>query len=133
MLVATDIASRGIDVSQITHVINFDMPDTPEAYTHRIGRTGRMANLGVALTLATGEDQPMIRTIERLLGSPLERRRVAGVDLGSLPDLSSPIVERTPRPITRSQPRPQQQQRPAQRQPSLPRRFPVAPAGRSTR
>lgn len=78
VLVATDIAARGIDVTQITHVINYDMPDTADAYTHRIGRTGRMTRLGTALSLVTQEDQPMIRTIERLLGCSLERRKVAG-------------------------------------------------------
>jgi ATP-dependent RNA helicase RhlE len=81
VLVATDIAARGIDVSRISHVINYDMPDTAIAYTHRIGRTGRMAKLGTALTLATEDDQPMVRTIERLLGRPLERRRLTGRDL----------------------------------------------------
>jgi ATP-dependent RNA helicase RhlE len=78
VLVATDIASRGIDVSQISHVINYDMPDTADAYTHRIGRTGRMAKLGTALTLVTKDDLPMVRTIERLLGSSLEKRTLAG-------------------------------------------------------
>ena len=78
ILVATDIAARGIDVSQISHVINFDMPDTAEAYTHRIGRTGRMARHGTALSLATQDDLSMMRTIERLLGRPLERRKIAG-------------------------------------------------------
>ena len=56
VMVATDIAARGIDVSQVTHVINFDMPDTAEAYTHRTGRTGRMERLGTALSLVTYED-----------------------------------------------------------------------------
>ncbi len=78
VLVATDIASRGIDVSLISHVINYDMPDTAIAYTHRIGRTGRMAKLGAALSLATQDDLPMVRTIERLIGSSLERRTLAG-------------------------------------------------------
>jgi ATP-dependent RNA helicase RhlE len=77
VLVATDIAARGIDVSQITHVVNYDMPDTAVAYTHRIGRTGRMTRLGTALTFATQDDRPMIRAIERLLGYSLERRRLA--------------------------------------------------------
>jgi ATP-dependent RNA helicase RhlE len=77
ILVATDIAARGIDVTQISHVINFDMPDTADAYTHRIGRTGRMARLGTALSLATQEDLPMVRTIERLLGRTMERRKLA--------------------------------------------------------
>ena len=74
VLVATDIAARGIDVSQISHVINYDMPDTPEAYTHRIGRTGRMTRRGAALSLVTHEDLPMIRRIERVLGRPIERQ-----------------------------------------------------------
>lgn len=77
ILVATDIAARGIDVTQISHVINFDMPDTADAYTHRIGRTGRMARLGTALSLATQEDLPMVRIIERLLGRTMERRKLA--------------------------------------------------------
>jgi ATP-dependent RNA helicase RhlE len=78
VMVATDIAARGIDVTQITHVINYDMPDTAEAYTHRIGRTGRMERLGSALTLVTQADLPMLRTIERLIGRKLERREVSG-------------------------------------------------------
>jgi ATP-dependent RNA helicase RhlE len=73
VMVATDIAARGIDVTNISHVINFDMPDTAEAYTHRIGRTGRMARSGSAFTFATREDLPMIRSIERVLGRPLSR------------------------------------------------------------
>jgi len=80
VLVATDIAARGIDVSQISHVINYDMPDTADAYTHRIGRTGRMANLGTALSLVTRDDVQMIRTIERLLGRSLEHRKLSGFD-----------------------------------------------------
>ena len=76
VMVATDIAARGIDVSKITHVINFDMPDTADAYTHRIGRTGRMTRLGTAFSLVTQEDLPMLRTIERTLGHALERRQV---------------------------------------------------------
>jgi ATP-dependent RNA helicase RhlE len=80
VLVATDIASRGIDVSQISHVINFDMPDTADAYTHRIGRTGRMTRQGTALSLVTPDDLPMMHTIEKLLGRSLEQRRLAGFE-----------------------------------------------------
>ncbi|MCM2358699.1 MAG: DEAD/DEAH box helicase [Geobacteraceae bacterium] len=80
ILVATDIAARGIDVSQISHVVNYDIPDTAEAYIHRIGRTGRAARSGDAFTLVTGEDTVMVRTIERTLNAPLERRTVAGFD-----------------------------------------------------
>jgi ATP-dependent RNA helicase RhlE len=78
ILVATDVASRGIDVADIAHVINYDMPDTPDAYTHRVGRTGRAERSGEALTLAQPEDEIMVRQIERTLGEPLERRRLAG-------------------------------------------------------
>ncbi|MCM2266016.1 MAG: DEAD/DEAH box helicase [Desulfuromonadales bacterium] len=80
ILVATDIAARGIDVSQISHVINYDIPDTPEAYIHRIGRTGRAARSGDAFTLVTGEDTAMVRAIEKVLGKPVERRRLEGFD-----------------------------------------------------
>ena len=80
ILVATDIAARGIDVSQISHVINYDIPDTAEAYIHRIGRTGRAARSGDAFTLLTGDDTVMVRTIERTLNTTLERRTVDGFD-----------------------------------------------------
>ncbi len=74
VLVATDIAARGIDVTRVGHVINYDIPNTPEAYTHRIGRTGRAERSGEAHSLITGEDRSMIRAIERLLGAPLPHR-----------------------------------------------------------
>jgi ATP-dependent RNA helicase RhlE len=80
ILVATDIAARGIDVSLISHVVNYDIPDTPEAYVHRIGRTGRAAKSGDAFTMVCSEDTIMVRTIEKKLGTPLERRTVAGFD-----------------------------------------------------
>ena len=80
ILVATDIAARGIDVSLISHVINYDIPDTPEAYTHRIGRTGRAAKTGDAFTLVANEDDLMVRGIERVLGGKIERRTVEGFD-----------------------------------------------------
>lgn len=73
VLVATDIAARGIDVSKVSHVINYDLPDTADAYTHRTGRTGRMERLGMAISLITQDDLPMLRTIERLMGQRLER------------------------------------------------------------
>jgi ATP-dependent RNA helicase RhlE len=76
ILVATDIAARGIDVTQISHVINYDMPDTADAYTHRIGRTGRMARRGAAVSLVTREDLPMVKRIERNLGRVLEHRKL---------------------------------------------------------
>jgi ATP-dependent RNA helicase RhlE len=81
VMVATDIAARGIDVTHVSHVINFDMPDTPEAYTHRIGRTGRMFNVGTALSLVTADDLPMLRTIEKTIGRRIERRQLDSFNL----------------------------------------------------
>jgi len=83
VLVATDIASRGIDVSDVTHVINYDMPDTVDAYTHRIGRTGRALKSGDAFTIAVREDAPMLKDIERMLGARIERRRLLGFNYGA--------------------------------------------------
>lgn len=68
VLVATDIAARGIDVANIGHVINFDLPNCPEDYVHRIGRTARMKTTGRATSFVTGEDRQQLRDIERLLG-----------------------------------------------------------------
>ncbi|MEN8151357.1 MAG: DEAD/DEAH box helicase [Planctomycetota bacterium] len=81
ILVATDIAARGIDVTRVSHVINFDIPDTPEAYIHRIGRTGRAARDGDAFTFVTRDDMVMVRNIERLLGNALERRHMEGFEV----------------------------------------------------
>ena len=78
ILVATDIVARGIDVSGVSHVINYDVPNTPEAYTHRIGRTGRAEHAGVACTFVTGDDHDWVRATERMIGAPIARRRVAG-------------------------------------------------------
>jgi ATP-dependent RNA helicase RhlE len=98
ILVATDIAARGIDVLEITHVINFDMPDTVDAYTHRIGRTGRADLTGQAYTFAAQSDEPMVRDIEKVLGAPIQRLRLPGFDYGSF----SP--ERRPQPLNRADP-----------------------------
>ena len=80
ILVATDLAARGLDVWHISHVINYDMPDTVDAYMHRIGRTGRATRTGVALTLVTPEDTAMVGSIERALGATLERRMLQDFD-----------------------------------------------------
>jgi ATP-dependent RNA helicase RhlE len=80
ILVATDIAARGIDVSAISHVINYDMPDTADAYTHRIGRTGRATRSGEAYTFVTSEDTAMAYTIECILGASLEHKTLPGFD-----------------------------------------------------
>lgn len=73
VLVATDIAARGIDVDQISHVINYDVPEAPEDYVHRIGRTGRAGNTGRAITLLTSIEETTMRAIEKLIGQKIER------------------------------------------------------------
>jgi len=78
VLVATDIAARGLDVAQVTHVINFDIPNTPDAYTHRIGRTGRSERSGRAYTFVTGDDYSTVKDIERKLKMEIPRVRLAG-------------------------------------------------------
>ncbi len=78
IMVATDIASRGLDVESISHVINYDMPGTANAYIHRIGRTGRAERTGDAFTLVTSEDNAMIKTLENILGQSLPRQTLAG-------------------------------------------------------
>jgi len=83
ILVATDIAARGIDVSRVSHVVNYDIPATAEAYIHRIGRTGRAEQKGKAFNLVTSEDKDIIRSIDRCLGSLVERRTFADFDYGS--------------------------------------------------
>jgi ATP-dependent RNA helicase RhlE len=80
ILVATDIAARGIDVSKISHVINYDMPDTVDAYTHRVGRTGRASRTGDAFTFVTRPDRAFVWTIENILGEKLERRILENFD-----------------------------------------------------
>ncbi len=80
IMVATDIAARGLDVESISHVINFDMPDTADAYIHRIGRTGRAQRTGDAFTLVTPEDKDMIRILERIMGGPIKREILPDFD-----------------------------------------------------
>ena len=79
-LVATDIAARGIDVTSISHVINFDMPDTADAYIHRIGRTGRAERSGDAFTLVTPDDTDMVRSLEKIMSEPLPRQTLSDFD-----------------------------------------------------
>ncbi len=90
ILVATDIAARGIDVSRVSHVINYDVPSTPEAYIHRIGRTGRATRSGDAFTFVTEEDNGMIRAIDRILGEKTERRTLPGFDYSVSPRKNNP-------------------------------------------
>ena len=97
ILVATDIAARGIDVLSISHVINYDMPESTDDYIHRIGRTGRVEKSGDAITLVTGADADKILALERILNAPLERITLAGFDY------SRPAPEKETRPSYRPQ------------------------------
>lgn len=100
ILVATDIAARGIDVANISHVINFDVPSTIDAYTHRIGRTGRSEQSGKAYTMFSSEDLPHVHAIERKLGSSISRRQAPGFEGGGV------MVATATRPAARPAARP---------------------------
>lgn len=92
VLVATDIAARGIDVEGISHVVNYDVPMQPEDYVHRIGRTGRMQAAGRAYTLVTPTDETIVRRIEMTLQKKIQRRRLDGIDYRA-PALVQPDAE----------------------------------------
>jgi len=96
VLVATDVAARGIDITGLSHVVNFDVPAGPEDYVHRVGRTARMEALGDALTLVSPDEEDGLRTIERSLGTRLPRVTVAGFDYRQRPreQLEVPLAER---------------------------------------
>ncbi len=96
VLVATDIAARGIDIDELPHVVNFDLPNVPEDYVHRIGRTGRAGATGEAVTFAVQDDEPMVRDIARVLGKPIERRRLSGFDYGAFaPESQRPAPKKS--------------------------------------
>jgi len=117
VLVATDIAARGIDVDGISHVVNFDFPAQPEDYVHRIGRTGRAQAIGDAISFITGEDQGALRALERFIGRGIVRKRADGFDYSASPPPPGPDDERERRP------RQGQGGRPQQRSSSAPRGF----------
>src|SRR5256714_821597 len=96
VLVATDIAARGIDVTAISHVVNFDIPNLPEDYIHRVGRTARADATGDAITLVSPDEESDLRMIERAIGRRFERATLAGFDYTKRPAerLEIPIAER---------------------------------------
>lgn len=109
IMVATDIAARGLDVESITHVINYDMPDTADAYIHRIGRAGRAERSGDAFTLVTPEDSDMIRTLEKIMGKPLPRQTLPDFDYKvAAPPKPAPVLHArhhsTGKPVVRNTP-----------------------------
>ena len=93
ILVATDIVARGIDIAGVSHVINYDIPENPEDYVHRIGRTGRMENLGDAVTLYTASDQTFLQGIENLIGRKIDRKTLDSFDYNW-----SPVLEEQRKP-----------------------------------
>jgi ATP-dependent RNA helicase RhlE len=104
VLVATNIAARGLDVEGISHVINYDVPDHPEDYVHRIGRTARAEADGDAITLVTPDDEPLIYRIEYLLGRKIERETLAGFNYDvPAPSWAKPSAKTLMRQADRSQ------------------------------
>jgi superfamily II DNA/RNA helicase len=108
VLVATDVAARGLDIVGVSHVVNFDVPNTPDAYTHRIGRTGRSEQTGTAFTFVTPEDAAAVRAIEKRLGAAIERRPLAELGRierttlnGGKPRRRERAAAARPRPATR--------------------------------
>ncbi len=85
VLVATDLAARGLDIEELPHVVNYDMPQVAEDYVHRIGRTGRAGSTGEAISLVSPEEQPLLLEIEKLLRRALEQTVIAGFEPGSEP------------------------------------------------
>jgi ATP-dependent RNA helicase RhlE len=114
LLVATDIAARGIDVEGISHVVNYDVPMQPEDYVHRIGRTGRAQAVGHAYTFATPLDTPMVHRIEYVLKEKLERCRVEELDY-STPAANIPTSEEIRRYVEANRRKPNQAARPNRR------------------
>src|SRR5262245_61883334 len=121
VLVATDIAARGIDVDGISHVVNYDFPKHPEDYVHRIGRTGRAQAVGDAISFVTPEDRKDLRSLERFIGRGIVRKHVEGFAASATPparatgfraeerrEVGSPAGQR-PQPQTKPQPRPHPQ------------------------
>jgi ATP-dependent RNA helicase RhlE len=111
VLVATDIAARGIDIDQLPHVVNYDLTNVPEDYVHRIGRTGRAGAAGEAVSLVCVDEHAFLRDIEKLIRRPIRRQTIAGFE----PDLAA-----KPQPI-------------AQRRGQHPRNGGGAPAGATSR
>jgi ATP-dependent RNA helicase RhlE len=106
VLVATDIAARGIDVDGISHVVNYDFPKQPEDYVHRIGRTGRAHAVGDAISFVTSEDHGELRALERFIGRGLVRKKAEGFNYSQAAPAFNPADE--PRHFQNQQNRPQQ-------------------------
>ena len=91
MLIATDIAARGIDVDHLTHVINYELPNVPETYVHRIGRTGRAGREGVAFSFCDAEEVPLLKDIQRLIGKEVT---IAGGQMYETKEVKAAVAEK---------------------------------------
>jgi ATP-dependent RNA helicase RhlE len=150
VLVATDIAARGLDIEALPHVVNYDLPHVAEDYVHRIGRTGRAGAEGEAVSLVSHEDRPLMAAIERLMNRKVDSRAIQGFEPGSAAPQPKQGEERQPQRRAQQQPRRrerqgqgqrgnsnqprqhQHQQRPPQQRPQQPRpqrHHDAAPAG----
>jgi ATP-dependent RNA helicase RhlE len=115
VLIATDIASRGLDIESLPHVVNYDLPHVAEDYVHRIGRTGRAGETGQAVSLVSGEDRTLLRDIERLIGRKIEQQIIPGFEVGSGYHSAQPEPQGRRGQRPQSQPRRPGAQRSAQR------------------
>jgi ATP-dependent RNA helicase RhlE len=102
VLVATDIAARGLDIESLPHVVNFELPSVPEDYVHRIGRTGRAGQAGTAISLVSVEEQELMAAIEKLLKRTIEREVVAGFEPSFSPRAAASPLSATARPAGRT-------------------------------
>jgi len=127
VLVATDIAARGLDIESLPHVVNYDLPHVPEDYVHRIGRTGRAGESGQAVSLVSGEDRTLLRDIERLIGKKIEQQVIPGFEPGSGYHHAQPEPQGRRGQQRQNQPRNQGNQRNAQRNQGNGQRRPVGP------
>ncbi|MGL4230602.1 MAG: helicase-related protein, partial [Casimicrobium sp.] len=93
VLVATDIAARGIDIDQLPHVVNYELPNVPEDYVHRIGRTGRAGATGEAMSLVMAEELPLLKDIEKFTKQTIARVKIDGFDPSKIPDPVAPTSE----------------------------------------
>jgi len=113
VLVATDIAARGLDIDKLPYVINYDLPQVAEDYVHRIGRTGRAGQVGHAISLVMDEEFKTLKAIERLIGQPIERRQLEGFAPVELTGKTPPPA-RGQRP-PRNERKPQESRRPSRK------------------
>jgi ATP-dependent RNA helicase DeaD len=98
-LVATDVVGRGIDVTNISHIINYDLPEDPENYVHRIGRTGRMGADGIAIAFVTPEQGKQLTAIEAFINKQLDKDRIEGFQAYAPRIPATPVEPEAPKPV----------------------------------